>query len=408
MHPVTDRFPTARRMAALRATFAVLLAAALWPVSLSAQSLRKIVSNQIEISRTAATLELEFGDGSTTTFAIHDGRMWIDGQDVGAAARGGALDVSFRELLTSAMDAPSDAIAKMLVDWDSPDASFGTRLDQALTRSGDAALAVPNPPAAPAAPQDAQMSDSVDRLVDRISELQERVSELQTNAIDIPDIRINSRRNPFRHVIRGFEGLFSLSVLYAVLFGIAFATIFFGGRRFIEGVADTARTATTRSLLVGLAATFLVVPAYILGMIALAISIVGILALPVWLLLFPVAAALAVLLGYISVAHAAGEALSERRFYSTDWFRRGNSYYFLLTGLGLLLVLFAAGNIVGMAGPWLGFLRGLLIAVGSVVTWAALSIGLGAVLLSRAGTRPMRRTGGAEPEPDIYAEATNV
>jgi len=151
-----------------------------------------------------------------------------------------------------------------------------------------------------------------------------------------------------------------------------------------------------------------VIPAYILGMIALAISIVGILALPVWILLFPVAGALAVLLGYIAVAHAAGEALSERRFYATDWFRRGNSYYFLLTGLGLLLVLFAAGNIVGMAGPWLGFLRGLLFAVAGVITWAALSIGLGAVLLSRAGTRPIRRRGSSEPEPDIYAEATNV
>ncbi len=407
MPPVTDRFPKARRMAALRATFAVLLTAALWPAALSAQSLRKIVSNQIEMSRTAASLELEFGDGSTTTFAIHDGRMWIDGKGLGAAARGGALDVSFRELLSNAMEAPSGDLGRMLADWDAPDADFGTRLSQALTRSGDAA-APPAPALAPAAPQDAQLSDSVDRLVGRISELQERVSELQTNAIDIPDIRANTRRNPFRHVIRGFEGLFSLSVLYAVLFGIAFATIFFGGRRFIEGVADTARTATTRSLLVGLAATFLVIPAYILGMIALAISIVGILALPVWLLLFPVAAALAVLLGYISVAHAAGEALSERRFYATDWFRRGNSYYFLLTGLGLLLVLFAAGNIVGMAGPWLGFLRGLLIAVASVITWAALSIGLGAVLLSRAGTRPMRRRGDAEAEPDIYAEATNV
>ncbi|MGD8277386.1 MAG: hypothetical protein PVH00_05140 [Gemmatimonadota bacterium] len=400
----TERFPEARR---LRSTVIFVLVAALWPAALAAQSLRHIVSNQIEISTSGASIELEFGDGSTTTFAIHDGRMWIDGQDVGAATRRGPLDVSFRELLNKAMDASSDALATMLFDWDSPDAGFGTRIDNALTLPADAVEAAADPGAA-AAPQDAQMSDSVERLVERIAELQDRIDDAGSRTIVIPDIRDTGRRNPFRHVIRGFEGLFSLSVLYAVLFGIAFATIFFGGRRFIEGVADTARTATTRSLLVGLAASFLVIPAYILGMIALAISIVGILALPVWILLFPVAGALAVLLGYISVAHAAGEALSERRFYSTDWFRRGNSYYFLLTGLGLLLVLFAAGNIVGMAGPWLGFLRGLLFAVAGVVTWAALSIGLGAVLLSRAGTRPMRRAGGAETEPDIFAEATNV
>jgi hypothetical protein len=404
----TDRFSPARPAAVLRGAVTFLLVAALWPAALSAQSLRRIVSSQIELSRAGATLELEFGDHTTTTFALHDDRMWVDGQDVGAAVRGGPLDVSFRNLLTKAMDAPSGELAQMLHDWDAPDASFGDRLDQAVTRTAEAAAAVPAPPAPAAAPQDAQTSDSVDRLVDRISKLQERVSELQTGAIDIPDIRVSTNRSPFRHVIGGFEGLFSVSVLYAVLFGIAFATIFFGGRRFIEGVADTARAATTRSLLVGLAATFLVIPAYILGMIALAISIVGILALPIWVLLFPVAGALAVLLGYVSVAHAAGEALSERRFYATDWFRRGNSYYFMLTGLGVLLVLFAAGNIVGMAGPWLGFLRGLIFAVAGVVTWAAISIGLGAVLLSRGGTRPIRRNGGKEPEPDIYAEATNV
>jgi hypothetical protein len=190
-----------------------------------------------------------------------------------------------------------------------------------------------------------------------------------------------------------------------VIFAIAFATIFFGGRRYIEGVADTARAATTRSLLVGLAASFLVIPAFVLGIIALAISIVGIPALLVWIPLFPVAAGLAVLLGYIGVAHATGESLAERRFYMADWFQRGNSYYFLVSGLGLLLAPFIATNVVRMAGPWLGFLSGILMAIGVVATWGALSVGLGAVLLSRGGTRPIRGSGGSTPpEPEIYAE----
>ena len=100
------------------------------------------------------------------------------------------------------------------------------------------------------------------------------------------------------------------------------------------------------------------------------------------------------------------EEAAERRFYASDWFKHGNSYYFIMTGLTLLVGLFAASQVVSMAGPLLGFLSGMLMALGVVVTWAALSIGLGAVLISRAGTRPTRLDGVAEPE--IFAEEAHV
>jgi hypothetical protein len=100
--------------------------------------------------------------------------------------------------------------------------------------------------------------------------------------------------------------------------------------------------------------------------------------------------------------------LAERRFYTADWFQRGNSYYFIMTGLGMLLSLFLAANVIQMAGPWLGFLRSMLVGLGVVLTASVISMGFGAVLLSRAGTRPMRPKRSASPDPDIYAEATNV
>jgi hypothetical protein len=150
---------------------------------------------------------------------------------------------------------------------------------------------------------------------------------------------------------------------------------------------------------------FLIVPAYVLGMIALAISIVGIPALLLWIPLFPVAVGLAAVLGYLGVAHAAGEAFAERRFSGTDWFRRGNSYYFLMSGLGLLLSLFIASNIVSITG--IDFFAATLFGIGMVVTWAAASIGLGSVLLSRGGSRaPGDRPTPVDPE--IYAEEAHA
>jgi hypothetical protein len=151
---------------------------------------------------------------------------------------------------------------------------------------------------------------------------------------------------------------------------------------------------------------FLVVPTYVLGMIALAISIVGIPALLLWIPLFPIAVVLAGVLGYIGVAHAAGESLAERRFSGTDWFRRGNSYYFLMSGLGLLMSAFLAATIVSITG--IDFFSAMLAGIGGVITWAAVCIGLGAVLLSRGGSRPLGDSATESSQPGIYAEETNA
>ena len=50
---------------------------------------------------------------------------------------------------------------------------------------------------------------------------------------------------------------------------------------------------------------------------------------------------------------------------------------------------FMAANVISIA-PFLGFLTGLLAFVGSVITFFAIQIGFGAVLLTRAGRRPER------------------
>jgi hypothetical protein len=362
-----------------------------------------IISHEVSIARNSAVLELELTGGRELSFSIEDGQARIDGEAQGTASA--ELARSWRELLNRAIDAPATELPQLLRDWNG-DGAAGEKLDAAL----EAALLAAELPAGAPAP----ISDSLIKLQERIAELEAQRAELDSErAAEEHGVRVHvdrepwergdRLRGPFHYLGRGLGGVFSTLMVYVVLFTIGLATIVFGGRKYIEGVADTARNATLRSFMVGIAGAFLTLPAFILGIIALAISIVGIPALLLWVPLFPLAVVAALLLGYLAVAHACGEALAERRLYGNQWFERGNSYYFLVTGLGLLLAFFIGSAVVSMGGPWLGFISGLLKFLAVMVTWAAFSIGFGAVLLSRAGTQPVRADG-RRAEPDLFTD----
>jgi hypothetical protein len=394
----------------------ILLGVALAASPLAAQAQEsRIVSSEIALSRDAAELRLELEDGRRLNLQLAEDRsVRLNNSRIGTYERRGALDSSWRELLQRAMDAPTAELAGLLAGWEPPAAAgeAGARLSRELS-------ALPIAPTVDAVPVPADASDTIQRLNERIRELEQVIRDPESarpgEAADVSalqelrrqletDLRAEIRRelrreiqrdtraratpSPFRHITRGITGLFSTLMAYAVLIGLGFLAVFFG-RSHLETIADTARRSTLRSGLVGLAGSFLALPAFILGALALAISIVGIPLLLVYLPLFPLALIVAVLAGYLAVAHGAGEALAERRFRGTEWFTRANSYYYLMTGVGLLLVLFMASHIVGMAGPWLGFLKGLLKFLAIMVTWVAFMVGFGAVLLSRGGTRPL-------------------
>ncbi len=153
-------------------------------------------------------------------------------------------------------------------------------------------------------------------------------------------------------------------------------------------IADTARRTPIRAGVVGLAGAFLFLPTWILGCVALVVSIVGILALPFWLLLFPVTVALAVGVGYLAVARNIGEWLADRNIGGLDRVRATNTFYAVVTGIVALAIFSLVANFLGMFGPVLGLLQNIVAAAGAVVTMAALLIGLVAVLLTRGWRQP--------------------
>src|SRR5690606_41969114 len=109
-----------------------------------------------------------------------------------------------------------------------------------------------------------------------------------------------------------FAGLMS-PLAFGLVVGGAGALLIFSGHRYLDTVSDTIRTSTVRSGGVGIAALFLVVPAFVVLVVALAVSIIGIPLLLVAVPLYPLVIAAAAAFGLLASAHALGERTAEQR-----------------------------------------------------------------------------------------------
>ena len=195
----------------------------------------------------------------------------------------------------------------------------------------------------------------------------------------LPNIRIGGGRTSVVSNIQSGLGSLAKTIAMYLLFGFLGALVVYFFRNNLETVSDTVSYSFGRSFLTGLAAEILFLP---IGLV-MTILIVTAIAVPFYALAF----LLLGLLGYVGVAHAAGENLTRRRFSSTARMRRSNSYYYVLNGIGVLLALFVGAAITEMAYPLLGWAHDILIASALILTWVAATSGLGASLLSRAGTQ---------------------
>lgn len=181
---------------------------------------------------------------------------------------------------------------------------------------------------------------------------------------------------------RLFNDVGTVVALFIALAMVGFGTVFFG-RRYVEVVADTTTHSFGRSFVVGLLGQLLLLPAFAMMIVGLVLTIVGILVLPFAALAFVLGTALAVLGGYLAVAHAVGETVTRRRMANGAFVRSPNSYGYIFTGLVGLLGLWAAAALFGWIGPVVALFK----VAAVLVTWLAATTGFGAVLLSRAGMR---------------------
>lgn len=190
----------------------------------------------------------------------------------------------------------------------------------------------------------------------------------------------------FSRVFGGIGGALShfFSVIVVGLIGAA--VVHFAGPN-LDAVAETARRTPTRSLMVGTAGAFLILPAFVLGIVALAISIVGIPALILWIPLFPVAVVLGVGLGFLAVFRNIGIWVSRQDLPYLGWVRLTNPVTLVAGGALAMAAPSIAAELVSVF-PWTGALEMVLRTSAVVLTAVVGLLGFGSVLLTRAGRKP--------------------
>ncbi|MBW3660634.1 MAG: hypothetical protein KY397_03260 [Gemmatimonadetes bacterium] len=204
---------------------------------------------------------------------------------------------------------------------------------------------------------------------------------IEETPIGVGDIRIAPHIRMMDSPFEGF-GEFVGIVTWIVFLSLVACLVYLLAKRPIQRMEYRVRTSTWKAAAVGLAAQILFFPALVLTIVVLAISIIGIpllLGIPFALL----ALAIGVLVGFTAVAKTLGHA-AESRF---GWAHE-KPYIAVLVGIGLIMAVSFFGAALGVpaAGPLEAFAV-ILMVIGFVIQYVAWTIGLGALLLTRFGTR---------------------
>jgi hypothetical protein len=201
------------------------------------------------------------------------------------------------------------------------------------------------------------------------------------------------RLHPFQH------WWFSPSVdLFAVtlrmlLFGLLAAVLVLAAPSRIGRIERRVVEEPWKSGLVGLLAQLLFLPLLVLTIVILVVSIIGI---PLLLLMpFALLALLfALLIGFAGVAVRLGRWVQERLGLAPQ-----GRHAVLVLGLAAIWVLTLVGHLIALGGWPIWGLAAMFTAVGFLVEYIAWTVGFGAALLTRFGTRPAVEVPAAAPEP---------
>jgi hypothetical protein len=216
---------------------------------------------------------------------------------------------------------------------------------------------------------------------DEGGEIGGEVRTLKSTILLTPGLRTQEKPvvTPLQSIFRRAAGVFGVFLTLSVL---GFGLVMFG-RPNLEIVSDTVSHSFGRAFITGLLGQILLLPTFGMLVVGLILSVAGILLLPFAVAVFTLLAVIAVVVGYLAVAHAMGETYIRRRMAMGVVIGSPNSYRYLLIGLLALASLWAAWALFG----WVPIAGSIIWGAAFFVTWLLGTAGFGAALLSRAGIR---------------------
>jgi hypothetical protein len=199
---------------------------------------------------------------------------------------------------------------------------------------------------------------------------------------------------PFLGHLHGFA-LFAriIKILFFLFLGIVVISIV---PKNVAKVKDKVRQDFLKSALVGFVAEILILPVFIL----LIVTIIGI---PVALLVEPLLILVALILGYTGVSYFIGEKLKEGTSLKPD-----THLMILVIGILALESVLLLARVVGIFGDVFFAFSWILTFIGWIIWYVAITVGFGASILTRLGTRPKEvRATEAPSKPSDSTEGDN-
>ena len=174
---------------------------------------------------------------------------------------------------------------------------------------------------------------------------------------------------------------------FGMLLIVALGVLLFAEPNLAE-VVETVERRFARAFWVGLAGQLLILPGVVVLCIALVLTIVGVLLIPFAIVAYAVAIAGLLTLGFLAVAQLIGSAIWRVREGSP----RARAFGTLVVGVAIFFALWLLAALL----VWAPLAATVIRAAALAASWAAGTLGLGAAILSRAGTH-RRIASGSRP-----------
>jgi hypothetical protein len=190
---------------------------------------------------------------------------------------------------------------------------------------------------------------------------------------------------------------------FAVLVIIGLGVLIFAEPN-MDGVVEAMEGSFAKAFWFGVLGEIVALPALVILCIGLALTILGVLLIPFAVVAYAIAFAGMLALGFLAVARLTGRFWSRPDSSSPNAARTANLRA-LLTGLVLYLGLWLLAAIF----TWQPIAGAVLRGVALAVSWVAVTVGLGAALLSRGGTKRLdarERAAARRPAPADLAWQT--